>query len=123
MENIVQVLVSLKSAFVHISDNIMVVLWYIWDILETLRFWLTSLLTWVLDIALDVLGWLWGLVYYAWNSVWELIWWPATVILSSLFIIILVRIAVAFVFKFFKMNLDYKKTYDAWDRSNSKLWK
>lgn len=121
LSQILSVLVQIKDLFLSVCN-------FIFDIIQTLRFWFHSLTTWITEIFADIFWvWdLWGLIYYGWDSVWELIWWPATVIIASLLLIVMVRIIIAFVFKMLRLNIDYntlnKKTYEANHWSKASEW-
>lgn len=85
------------------------VLSYVWSILKTLWFWLTSLLTWLWDLINQILSW--SIFDYVWSGFVELskfIWTPAVVFIASLFLIILLRVWMAFVFKILRLNVNYK---------------
>lgn len=91
---------------------------YIWDILKALWFWLTSLLSWVWDLAVEVLdGWVFLNVVRAFETISWYIWWPATIFLGTMLFVIVFRIFVAFVFKLFRLNIDYHE-----DKSRSYNW-
>ena len=80
-EQLINVLVSIKDILLSLFNTI------IW-ILQTLRFWFQSLTTCIIQIAWDIFWDLWGLIYYGWSAIWDLIWWPATVIMATMLIII-----------------------------------
>jgi len=89
-------------------DDIVSVLSYIWSILKAVWFWMLSLLSWVWDLLKDVFSW--SVFYNVWDAFSTLsnyIWWTATVFLSTLILVIIFRIIIAFVFKFFRLNVDY----------------
>lgn len=90
-------------------NNVTTVLWYILSILKALWFWLVSLLSWIWDLIVKVFDW--GVFSNVWSTFWTLtdfIWVPAVVFISTLFLIIIFRIWLSFVFSIFKMDLKYK---------------
>lgn len=115
---------SINNLTLRISnffDPIINVVWYIISIVKTLWFWLTSLLTSSFELFKQIFEWeaITTTAKY-FGVIWEYIWGPATVFLASLFVLIILRIWIAFVFKIFRMNLDYKIS---WKKSWKKMTK
>ena len=84
------------------------VLSYIGAIFKTIRYWITSLLSGLWDLIVDVIQW--WVFYNVWNAFTQIssyIWWPATVFIASMLFIIMIRIFIAFIFKLFRLNIDY----------------
>lgn len=100
------------NKFITFCNSVVNVLSYLWSLLKTLWFWLTSLLSWVWDLIVQLFNWtIFDYVASAFESISYYIWTPAVVFLSSLFLIIILRIAIAFVFKILRLNIDYHNTY------------
>ena len=89
---------------------ILAVLSYIWSMLKSLRYWLTTLVSWTYDMIVDLFDSnLFSIISDSFNYVSNYIWnWATWFILTILFLALL-RIWFAFLFKHFRMNLDYKK--------------
>ena len=106
-------------------EPIINVVWYIISIVKTLWFWLTSLLTSSFELFKEVFEWeaITTVAYY-FGVIWEYIWGPATVFLASLMLLIILRIWIAFVFKLFRLNIDYNsfdkntRKANAWDNAS-----
>lgn len=47
-------------------------------------------------------------IMYGWSYIWDIIGWPAVVILATLFYFALLRIIIAFVVSLFKWDLKYR---------------
>lgn len=93
--------VAIYEILVNIASFIISAIWFIYFAWKTLIVWVARLLYDVLD----------GSVFYNVNRAFvyisDYIWWPATIFLSALLLIIIIRIIIAFVFKLMKMNIDY----------------
>lgn len=101
------------SKFISFCNSVVSVLSYIWSLLKTLWFWLTSLLSWVWDLVVQLFNWtIFNYVGSAFSSISYYIWTPAVIFMSSLFLVIILRIAIAFVFKILRLNIDYHNTYE-----------
>lgn len=99
------------NKFVSFCNSVVSVLSYIWSLLKTLWFWLTSLLSWVWDLVVQLFNWtIFDYVGSAFSSISYYIWTPAVIFLSSLFLIVILRVAIALVFKIFRLNIDYNNT-------------
>ena len=97
------------NKFITFCNTIVAVLNYIWSILKTLWFWLTSLLTGVWDLISQLFAW--QLFDYLWSWFVQLsqyIWTPAVIFISSLLLLVFLRIWIGFVFKLFRLNMNYK---------------
>lgn len=91
---------------------------YVISILKAIWFWLVSLLSWIWDLIVEVFQWdVFVRVNSAFTQLWDYIWWPAVVFLSSLLLLIIFRIWVSFVFKILRLNIDYHSL-----QSNTKRW-
>lgn len=97
---------------------------YIFAILKAIWFWLVSLLSWVWDLIVEVFNWdVFVRVNSAFNQLWEYIWGPAVVFLSTLLFLIIFRIWVAFVFKILNRNIEYhtlQKNTQHWNVEDDK---
>lgn len=87
------------------------------SIVDTLWYWITSLLSWIWKLIVQVFEW------WVFNIVWEVfsyisnyIWVPAVIFISTLLLIAVVRIWIAFVFKMMRLNIDYKPN---WGKPNT----
>lgn len=124
MDKIVEAITSFKnlilSIFNWITDffGVIVDIWKsIISILSALWYAVSTLFTWLRDIAKEVVsnGAL-VQVSSAFGQLSEYIWWWPTILLASLLMIIMVRIIVAFVLKLFRLNIDYH----IWNVNNKK---
>lgn len=103
---------SFISRITSFFQSVLDVLTYIGWIFKALWFWLTSLLSWIWDLIQQVFNWSVfhnvanGLIYVS-----DYIWAPATIFIASLLLIVIFRIIIAFVFKIFRMRMDYDKKY------------
>ena len=80
---------SLISAISSLSSSILSWLSYILSILQALWFWMTSLISWVWDLVVQILqGGVFVNVINAFSKLSVYIWWPATVFLVSLLLVI-----------------------------------
>lgn len=110
-----------------IASSIVSAFSYIIGIFKTLWFWLTSLLSWLWDLINQVFTWgVFDTLWIAFNQLQYYIWTPATIFITTLFAICIFRIWLAFVFKIFRLNIDYKpkspseKTYNTYQIYNFK---
>lgn len=111
---------SLINSINSIWTSIIQVLSYIWSILKALWLWLTSLLSPLWELIWQVL---WNgavsSLLQAIDRISSYIWWPATVFIMTLFVIILTRIVIWFVFKIMRLNIDYhvlQNRTEKWNR-------
>lgn len=84
---------------------------YVIDIISALFFGFGSLLSWIWDLIIEVFDW--GVFVNVWRVfgiLSEYIWWPATVFMATLLLIIVFRIFIAFIFKILRLNIDYHNT-------------
>lgn len=89
------------------SSIVNLVSYLIW-IIKALFYWLWSLLSWVRNLLVNVFDWwVFSSVWLAFNQLTTYIWVPAVVFMASLFLVIIVRIWIAFVFKLLRLNIDY----------------
>lgn len=98
--------VTLSSFF----SSVWSVLSYIRSMLKALWFWLISLISWVSQLLNQTLAsdLLWNVAEQFVNIA-KYIWvWP-TIFIATLLFIIMFRIVVAFILKFFRMNIDYQE--------------
>lgn len=94
-------IISIKDIFVDIGSVLL-------SILKTLWYWLTSITSSLRSVFNDVIdngAILW--LYNTLNDIASLIGGPTFVIIASMFLIIITRILIAFVFKLFRLNIDY----------------
>lgn len=94
-------IISIKDLFVDIGSVIL-------SIFKTLWYWLTSITSSLWSVFNDVIdngAILW--LYNTLNDIASLIWGPTFVLIASMFLIIITRILIAFVFKLFRLNIDY----------------
>lgn len=96
------------SFFNHLTDIIesivsflLWILWFVWYAWKTLITWVYKLLYRIFD------WWVFINVNKAFIQISEYIWWPATVFLSAILLLVITRIVIAFVFKIFRRDLDY----------------
>lgn len=86
------------------------VLSYIWSILEALWYWLVTLVSWTYDMIVDLFDTnLFTITADAFNYVSWYIWNWWTWFVATLMFMAILRIWFAFLFKHFRMNIDYKK--------------
>ena len=124
-DSIVNAISNFTIKISNFFEQIVNFVWYLVSIVKTLRYWLTSLLSASFDLFKQVFEWeaITTTITYFWKIA-EYIWGPATTFLASLFIIIILRIWIAFVFKLFRLNIDYNsfdkntRKANAWDRSS-----
>lgn len=83
---------------------------WLWSILSTLWFGAKTLFSKVIELVNEIFNW-WLFDYVLWrfNELVLFIGRPAVLFISTLFFVVLVRIGIAFVFKMFRLNIDYKK--------------
>lgn len=95
---------TLWSFFSSVWDVISYVLW----IFKTLWFWLVSLVSWVSNLLNQTITWeLLSYITEQFINIAKYIWvWP-TIFIATLLFLIMFRIVVSFVMKFFRMNIDY----------------
>lgn len=122
MDWLKQVALNLQQLVNNITDiwnNVISFLWQLLGIVKTIFYWLTSLLGAVWDLFYSLV--LEVDPFYQVNRAFvylsNYIWWPATVFISTLLVVAILRIWIAFVFKILRLNIDYntlqKKTTDA----------
>lgn len=101
------------------------------SLIKVIRYSFTTLITAVWNLIVQVFDW------WAFNSLFEsidiisnYIGGPATVFLCTLFFVVLVRIAIAFVLKILKLNIEYHSSWSKTDKlafedskKNSRLFK
>lgn len=103
--NIVKFFAMCRTFFQSILD----VLWTIRSIIETLWFWLKTLTIASWDLIVWVFDWsLFEYLFNWFNSLTGFIglWW--TLFVVSLLSVVIIRIVIWFVFKMFRLNVDYK---------------
>ena len=93
--------------------------WQLWNILESIASFILSVCWFFWYAWKSLVIWIYKLLYYVFDwsvfvnvnrvlvQISDYIWWPATVFLSCMLILVIIRIIVAFVFKIFRRNLDY----------------
>lgn len=96
------------------------------SIVQALFYWLITLLSAVWDLVIQIFEWSAFInITSTFGTISNYIWWPATVFIATIFFVIIVRIWIAFVFKIFRLNIDYhtkrsqteKASIDDWRRS------
>lgn len=106
----------------EIFSGLLEILSFLGSLIETLVYWIGSLLSWVVRLVNQIFTN--GVFSSVWQAFWQIadyIWGPATVIMASLFLLAIVRIGIAFVFKLLRLNIDYhalnskSKTYNQHD--------
>lgn len=124
-DDIVNSISNLTLKITNFFEPIINVVWYIISIVKTLFFWLTSLLSSSFELFKEVFEWeaITTVARY-FGVIWEYIGGPATVFLASLMLLIILRIWIAFVFKLFRLNIDYNsfdknsRKANAWDNAS-----
>ena len=106
--------VAVYEILVNVSSFIISAIGFIWFAWKTLVVWVAKLLWSVID------GGVFVNVNRAFVYISDFIWWPATIFLSALLLIIIIRIIVSFVFKILRLNTDYTMYKTQWkDNSTS----
>lgn len=113
-----RLILSIKDIVVDIWNTV-------FSILKTIWYWLTTLVSGLSNVFNEVL-WNGALttLYDTLNWIASYIWGPAMVIICSLFLIIVGRIIIAFVFKIFRLNIDYHALNSKnrrWNQEDSKI--
>lgn len=81
----------------------------LWSILSTLWYGAKTMFSKVIELVNDLFSWsLLGYVSSTFNDLVFYLWIKRTLFFSTLFVVILVRIWIAFVFKVLRLNMDYK---------------
>lgn len=119
MDKIAENIVGLSNTIANIRNTLSSFISSLVWIIQTIFYWLTSLLGAVWDLfykmVVDVDPFV--NVNRAFVYISNYIWWPATVFISTLLVIVMLRIWIAFVFKILRLNIDYntlqQKTTDA----------
>lgn len=108
MSAIVQAISDLWTNIIKFFNSIISVINYIYSMLKALWYWLTSLLTWTWQLIVQIFDWwVFNTVWTYFNYLASYIGYPAVIFISTLLFFIIFRIWVAFVFKIFRMNIDY----------------
>lgn len=104
--------------FRDFADWVSTFFWYIISIVKTLWYGLVSMTSWIVWLVDDVI-WNGAILslYDTLNNLANLIWGPTFVFIASMFLIIISRIIIAFIFKLFRLNIDYHAL-----NSKSKTW-
>lgn len=80
-----------------------------WSILSTLWFWLKTLLNWSMKLINEIFSWsLFDYLYEWFNQLQLYVGFAWATFIASLLFVCMVRIAIWFVFKMFRLNIDYK---------------
>lgn len=96
-----------KWIFSFFSSLSSIISWII-SIVQAIFYWLTTLLSKVWNLFLQLIDWgVFVNIGRAFDTISSYIWWPATVFLASMLFLVIVRIVIAFVFKIFRLNIDY----------------
>lgn len=115
IERILMVLSSIWSIFsrlwtiiVYFFNNITEVIGTVVSIASTLWYWVRTLFSSVIDLTRQLFqGELFYHVWITFNNLSTFIWVPATIFLASLFLVVIVRIGISFVFKLLRLNANY----------------
>lgn len=112
-----------KGVLSFFSSLWSIISWWI-SIIQAIFYWLTSLLSKVWDLAIQIFDWwVFTNVGRAFEILSAYIWWPATAFLGVMLFLIIVRIAIAFVFKIFRLNIDYHTDRAKTDKINAEEYK
>lgn len=112
----------LTTRITTIWNSILNVLSYVVRIFQAIRYALTSLLTSAKELLSQVIEW--DVFFQVWSALSKLtdyLWWPAVVFLATMLLLALFRIAIAFVFKILKLNLDYHSTWEKQRSENKRV--
>lgn len=108
----------LLNRFVSFFQSVIEIIWYWVSIFKTIFYWIGSLFGSVYDLFKEIISG--SVIVNVWKAFGDLasyIWWPAVVFISSLLLVVIVRIVIAFVFKMLRLNIDYHTL-----NSKSKRW-
>ena len=111
VNNLVRFFTMCRTFFQSIIDF----LWNVWSIFSTLWFWVKTLLSWIWSLIIYIFDW--SIFTYLYNWFVDLswyIWYGGAYFVSSLLFVIMVRIVIWFVFKMFRLNIDYKTMKTRW---------
>lgn len=114
---------SLWKTISNFFDSLWTIISYLWSIIEVIRYWFASLVSGAFNLVIEVLNW--EAILNTARAFWkiaEYIWWPATVFLASLLIIIMLRIAIWFVWRILKMNDSYNMRKTNWAKWIEQTW-
>lgn len=108
---------SISDSIINVSSYIISIFWFIFHALKTLIVWVWNLIVYIIewDIWLNIIS--------ALVKVSDLIWFPATVFIISMLLLVISRILISFIWKILKLWTDYNIRKSKWDRINSKLEK
>jgi len=99
---------SLLTSITNFFSPIIQALWYILSILKALWYGLTSLLSWLWNLIVEVFNsGVFVNVSNAFTFVSGYIWGPATVFIATMLFIVIFRIWIGFLFKIFRLNINY----------------
>lgn len=80
-----------------------------WSIIKTLWFWIKTLLSWTWSLIQDLFNWsLFDYLANWFNDLQLYIGFPWVIFMFSILFVIMIRIIIAFVFRMFRLNVDYK---------------
>ena len=105
---------SLVDIVANIGSFLISILWFLWYGWKTLLVWIRKLLNYIFE------WWVFINVNRAFVQISQYIWWPATIFLSALLFLIIVRIIVAFVMKLLRRNVDYHALNDRTEYLNKR---
>lgn len=95
----------------NIFSTILTLVNNIIDIIGALLYWFGSIMSWLWDLIVQVFDWwVFTTVGRMFDMLSQYLWAPAVIFMSTLFLIIVFRIFIAFIFKFFRLNIDYSNT-------------
>lgn len=99
--DLIRNIVSIWQSIINIIS------YWLW-IVKALRYWMISLCSWIRQLILQAFNsWVFVNVAKAFSELTNYIWAPAVIFIATLFLFVLVRIAIAFVFKLLRLNIDY----------------
>ena len=121
MEWITIAITNFSSKVGSFFDSIWNIISYIRNIIQAIWFAINSFLSMIWDLILKIWdSWIDTNIISAFNYISEYIWWPATVILSSVLILAMFRIFFSFVMKLFKWKIDYSMRQEKIKNQNRK---
>ena len=108
IQNLWSIITRIWNIFVSISNWFIEIISTIVSIFSTLWFWIRTLFVSVIDLVRQLFqGELFYNVWRIFNYLSTFIWTPATIFLATLFLVVIVRIGISFVFKLLRLNANY----------------
>lgn len=110
---------SINNIWTSIIDVCSYIIW----IFKAIFFGVWSLCTSVFQLSFHIFeSDVFNNVSTAFEYVSWYIWWPATIFIATMLFVVIVRIAVAFVFKLFRLNIDYNRNKSQINAYNKPRW-